>query len=131
MRDHYAGGYSLENRNLGARDLTIGEIYVGRSYLSEGIRGREGGRIVGVIVILVRRGLAENYILCGDGVMRYNNITRQMTKNGDVEFSNLHRNGKFWLAKIQYRGVEETVPLNILFVSSGYLNRLPRYEGSK
>lgn len=29
------------------------------------------------------------------------------------------------------RGVEETVPLKIVFVLSGYLERLPRYEGSK
>lgn len=90
------------------------------------------GRIVGVIVILARlAGFCEmvNYILVT--CMPSNEKRSIDEKSMEMETWNFDTKESNISSRKLIRGVEETVPLKIVFVLSGYLERLPRYEGSK
>lgn len=138
MRDHYAGGYYAKiviSRCAwfnDRRDLRVGARPRRAELFIEERRGGWGREDI-VIVILVRQEDWLNYILelyaiVGERNKWKREISLQSSSRIEVlqvqESKILNRENSFG----EWRNF---VTLNILFVLSGYLNRLPRYEGSR
>lgn len=126
MRDHYAGGYYAKiviSRCAwfnDRRDLRVGARPRRAELFIEGWGG--WGREDIVIVILVRQEDWLNYILELYAIIGERNKWKRGISLQSSRVENFGSGKLIW-------EVEETVTLNILFVLSGYLNRLPRYEG--